>query len=718
MRQLSFFVLFSLAGVLPATAGGWQMEGGRAPSPKKERDLIAVLRSNTPKAKKADACKDLAVYGSTEAVPELAKLLSDEQLASWSRIALEAIPGAASDAALRKALDSLHGKLLVGVINSIGVRRDAAAVSPLIGHLRNQDADVASAAAAALGRIGNAPAAESLRQALAGAPVKVRSSVAEGLVLCAEHFLSEGQSGQAVDIYDVVRKADVPKQRVLEATRGAILARKQDGIALLLEQFHSPQKELFQLALMTAREFPGGQVDEALAAEVDRATPERAALVIEAMADRKETVVLAAVLKAAAHGPKPVRVAAIGALGRVGDASCLLPLLETALESDEDVAQTAKSALAELPGDNVDKDIVARLHDAQGKMYPLLLELVGERRIAAVAELVKALDHADDAVRTAALTSLGTTVPAKDLNVLIAQVVAPKHAEDSQVAQRALKAASVRMPDREACAKELAAALDRASVPTKIEMLKILAAVGGTESLAAVGAAARNSDPEIQDASSRLLGSWMTIDAAPVLLDLSRTASSDKYRVRALRGYIRIARQFVMSESDRLSMCQKAMAAATQPAEQKLVVDILKRYRNLENLKMAASIAREMPQLNAEASQAALTIARELGDEKHSSTADEARDILSHAKLQKVKLEIVKGEYGAGANQKDVTKPLQKQASDVQLILLPSPNYSTAFEGDPAPKVAKKLKIEYRIDDKPGEASFAENALIVLPLPK
>ena len=141
-------------------------------------------------------------------------------------------------------------------------------------------------------------------QSLAAAPVKVRSAVAEGCVLCAERLLAEGKAAEAAEIYDEVRKADVPKQRILEATRGAILARKQEGIPLLLEQLRSPDKGLFQIGLSTAREFPGREVDEALAAEMARATPERAALIVQAMADRKETVVLSAVLKAAGQRPQ------------------------------------------------------------------------------------------------------------------------------------------------------------------------------------------------------------------------------------------------------------------------------------------------------------------------------------------------------------------------------------------------------------------------------
>ena len=109
---------------------------------------------------------------------------------------------------------------------------------------------------------------------------------------------------------------------MIEATRGAILARGKDGIPLLVEQLRSTDKGLFQIGLSTAREFPGRAVDQALAAELDRPRPSGRRLSFVAMADRKETVNLAAVLKAAGSG-KQVRLAAIGALGRVGDATCL-----------------------------------------------------------------------------------------------------------------------------------------------------------------------------------------------------------------------------------------------------------------------------------------------------------------------------------------------------------------------------------------------------------
>jgi HEAT repeat protein len=683
-----------------------------AESAQKEAEQLAILTSDAPSAEKALACKRLAVYGSSKSVPELAKLLPDAQLNSWARIPLEVIPGPEADEVLRQAAESLQGRILIGTINSIGVRRDANAVESLTKLMQNEDAEVAAAAAVALGRVGNDAAAKTLKNVLASARLGVRSAVAEGCVLCAERFRLEGRDADSIALYDDVRAADVPKQRILEATRGAILARKDNGIPLLIEQFKSFDKGLFQIALSTAREFPGTAVDQALATEMAKTTPDRAAPIIGAMADRPETVVLPAILKAATGTAKEVRIAALNALGRVGNTSCMQTLLDSAIEPDAEISASAKKSLAEIPGENVDKNIVTRLAKAEGKVYPVLLELVGQRRIEALQQLLKAIDHADAAVRTAALTSLGTTVPPEKLSVLIKFAVSPKHAEDAAVAQQALKTASVRMPDREVCAKELSAALERAPVATQIVLLKILGEVAGTKALQTIADAAKNPDPQIQDAASELLGNWQTIDAAPVLLGLTKSAPEDKFRIRAMRGYIKIARQFTMSDAERIEMCHKATEACFRTAERKLVIEVLRRYPSLDTLKLAIDATND-PELKDDASAAVLVIAAKL-----TQSVAEVRALLSKVDINKASVEIVKGEYGAGAMQKDVTEVLLKHLGETPWIVLPSDNYSEVFGGDPAPGTAKQLKIQYKLNGVAGDVALGENTLVILPVPK
>ena len=701
ITQFSLPLVMLLAVAVPAGAAEQQDSAA----------LAAVLKSDAPKAEKAITCKHLAVFGDEGAVPALAPLLEDAELASWARIALEAIPGPAANKALRDAMDKVDGRLLIGVINSIAVRRDADAVDGLAKALKSDDADVASSAAAALGRIGGPDAAKILESALAEAPEAVRSAVAEGCAYCAEQLMEAGSGEEAARLFDRVRQANVAKQRIVEATRGAILARQADGVPLLLEQLQSDDKRLYQISLMTARELTGDGVTEALVENLAKVPTDRQALVIIALADRGDAAVLPAMLKAAKEGPDSVRSAAIGVVQRLGDASCVADLLQLACDSDKEVAQAARDALKSLPGDGVNEEIVARLEGAKGTAREVLLLVVGQRRIPAVAALLKAADDQDADVRSAALTALGQTVELDNVAVLIDRVVAPQHTEDREPAAKALVAAAVRMPQRDACAEKLVDAMSKAAQPEKVTLLKTLGAMEGKVALKAVGAAAGGDNAELQDVASQVLGKWMTIDAAPVLLDLAKSDIDKKYKIRALRGFIRIMRQFDVPEKDRIEMCAAAMKAADRDEEKKLVLEVLERYPSVDAMRLAVQTA-ETPTLAEAAKASALVIAQQIGG------SSDVAELLRQAGQDPVKIEILKAEYGAGTKFKDVTEVVRKRAGSLPLIVLPSSNYNSSFGGDPSPGVVKVLKIQYRIDGKAGEATFQENATIMLPIPK
>lgn len=700
---------FLMAAVTPILAA----ENKTAPEDKQAK-LIEAIRSDAAPQIKAITCKQLAIYGGKEAVPVLAPLLTDEKLSSWARIALEVIPDPAADEALRQALGKVQGRLLVGVINSIARRRDAKAIDALTERLKDADAEVASAAAVALGRIGGAAVAKTLEQSLAGAPAAVRSAVAEGCILCAEKLLADGNRDDAVKLYDAVRKADVPKQRIVEATRGAILARQAAGVPLLVQQWRSPDKALFAIGLRTARELPGREVTDALVAELGTAPPDRQALLILALADRGDAAALPTVLQAAKSGSDEVRIVAMRVLKRLGDASYVPVLLDAAMGANAELSQTALGVLAELPGKDVDSDLAARLAKSEGKARQVLIDLAGRRCLAAaVPALLKALDDPDEQIRSAAIGALGSTIEFRDLPVLIAQVSKPSEKSgQAKAAEAALRAACQRMPDRDACAEKLLAAMTQASVPVKCSFLEVLSAVGGPKALEAVGAAAKADTPELQDAASRLLGEWMTVDAAAVLLDLAKNAPEAKHQTRALRGYIRLVRQFSLPDQQRAEMCRTAWELAKRDAEKKLILEVLERYPSLDTFRLAVEAAK-IPSLKNEAAAASLVIAQKIGGQ-----SAEIQKLLTQIGHEPVKVEILKAEYGEGTRIKDVTAVLRQRVSGFPLIVLPATDYNSSFGGDPSSGVVKQLKIQYRINGKSGEVSLPENATILLPMPK
>jgi HEAT repeat protein len=577
-----------------------------------ETELLAILAAeDADPSEKAIACKRLAIYGSEAASEELGKLLADPRLASWARIALEAIPGEAPAAVLRNAANQLEGLRLIGVINSLAARRDAGSVELFSRWMQQGSPEVASSAAFALGKVGSVQAAEQLLAFLPDAPESVRSAVAEGCNLCADKLRISDDSEMALKLYDAVRMSDLPRQRIVEASRGAILARGDDGIPLLVELLRSDDYRMVALGLQTARELESGLVGSTLISEISSARPDRAALLVEALGDLSGQADLNSLQALARGGTREVRLAAIGVLGRIGDASVIGPMLEVARESG-DLQAAVRAALVTLPDDGADQEILKRLPDASEDKQ-ILLELVGLRQLEATDELVRALSSRDPNVRAAAIQALGQTVPQSRLQVLIDQLLAPGNPEDFDQAARALRVAAIRMPDREACARVLGEALQDAASKSKTTLLETIAAVGGTNALEIVGRYGSSSEESLRDLSTRLLGEWMTIDAAPVLLELATTGPADRFQVRSLRGYIRLARQFVMPDERRAEMCRRALEAARGLSEQRLVMDVLKRYPNAQTLEIAIE-SMEKPGLREEAKQAVLAIGKKLAD--------------------------------------------------------------------------------------------------------
>ena len=170
------------------------------------------------------ACRRLAVIGTKQCVPALVALLGDAKLAHYARFALGPNPDPSVDEALRGQLGKLKGALLVGVVNTIGQRRDAAAVEPLAKLLHDRDAEVAAAPAAALGAIGGPTAARHLRVALAKSRDAARAAVADAGLVCAERLLAAGDRQGALALYETLSRSDMPKPVRMAARHSANLA--------------------------------------------------------------------------------------------------------------------------------------------------------------------------------------------------------------------------------------------------------------------------------------------------------------------------------------------------------------------------------------------------------------------------------------------------------------------------------------------------------------
>src|SRR6185295_4777222 len=170
----------------------------------------------------------------------------------------------------------------------------------------------------------------------------------------------------------------------------------------------SPDRALLGIGLHTARELPGLEVTEALAAELRQATADRQAYLLLALSDRGDAAVFPAVVEAAMRGSPKLRFAAVGVLDRMGNPAGTPARLEAASSGEGELASAALAALARLPGNKVDSDLLARIPESSGKTRQVLIELVGQRRIeAGLPAVVQSADDADAGVRGAAVRTIG-----------------------------------------------------------------------------------------------------------------------------------------------------------------------------------------------------------------------------------------------------------------------------------------------------------------------
>jgi HEAT repeat protein len=436
-------------------------------------------------------------------------------------------------------------------------------------------------------------------------------------------------------LYDTVRMANVPKNKILEATRGAILARQTDGLPLLLEQLKSPDKAFFGIGLRTARELPGTDVTKALVAALNDCPDERKAFLLLAVADRHDATALPAVYQAAQSGPAKLRLVAVGILDRQGSPASIPVLLTVAADNSAALKAAAISALARLSGPDVDSDLVARLPGASGRTRQALIEVSAQRRIAAaLPSMVSSTEDSDAGVRSAAIQAvgvLGQSEQAVDLVKLL-----QKNPEAKQRAE--LETALVSLSGRAGakCVPHIVVLEQNDEAPIRIVGLHVLGAAGGADALAAVKSAVEDKDAGVQDEAVRTLSTWPNNwpedgAVAEPLLALAKSDKKTSHQVLGLRGYL----QFVQGDKqlkndDKIAKVKEAMPLIKRPEEQRLAIAILGATPTGDSLDLLVAFTEQAP-VAADASSAIV----QLADGKISGASKEQRHQALQAAMAK-----------------------------------------------------------------------------------
>ncbi len=574
--------------------------------------LVLILEGNAAYDAKQFACRQLALTATAEHVSVLAKHLTDEKMGHMALYVLTHIDSPEVDKALLAALDKAIGRPKLGIINMLGNRRCSAAVKPLGRLMVSADKQVANEAVRALGRIGGESAGGILKNALADSEHSTKDVIAEACLECADRFLEKGQKVDAADLYKAVFTSGSPGHVRAAALKGLAAALGEEAIPFVVRSLKSDNKDLYGMAVVIVRNTAEKKAAEKMAAGFSSLRPEVQVLLINALAARNDGAAVTIINIACRSDSVAVRIAALRALGKVGDESTIALLVRHAAQGVGEEQTAAVESLASLPGQNVNSTLVERLDNSDNAGKAVICRALYQRNaVEAATALVKAARSGDRSVRVEALKALRSLAGEGEIPAIVDLIFVVEPGQADEVG-RTLAAVARRNSLHKECTENILLKLNQAEKDEqRVALLMTLGGLGHDLALPVLRRGLGDESSDIRYAAIKALSGWHNMAAAEDLLKVVRSTSNRTHRVLALRGYIDLIDAASLPAAQKLERYRHAMELADRDSEKKKVLSVIAKLHTLEAFRMAMSKLGE-PSLKNEAAQAACVIAEKI----------------------------------------------------------------------------------------------------------
>jgi hypothetical protein len=392
---------------------------------------------------------------------------------------------------------------------------------------------------------------------------------------------------------------------------GASESPQEDTIGIVLDILRSNDQEMQSAAIAMVKEMSGTEVTKALAKELPNLSAKSQMQLLSALGDRGDAAARPAVVTAVKSEDQSVRIAALRALGQLGDDSSVGLLAQTAAGAAGAEQKAARDSLYRLRGANVDKVILEGIPKADARIKVELISSIGQRNITAgVTALLETAKDSDRKVRIESLRVLKVVAGPENLPALVELLIKAKSSSDRTEAVKTIAAVAHRIEDGNSQAASVLAALPSVKeTVARCSLLDVLGRIGDNNALPVLIAALKDENVEIQTAAIRALADWPTPEPLDELMKIAADSGNKVHRILALRGFVRLLGLASDRPADKtIEMYRKAMILAPDAVEKKKVLSGLADTKSLAALQMAAGYLGDET-LSVEAGAAVINIA-------------------------------------------------------------------------------------------------------------
>lgn len=466
----------------------------------------------------------LLAVGRVKNLEPVAACLKAPETRDWAATLLAGTPGADADKALSQALASAGAEQRCSLLYALAIRKNAGAIAP---YAADKDPAVATAALAALGRIGTEEALEALAKPAAPALEDARTTA---LAACVGTLAEAGKTRAAARAAKPLFADSKSPAPLRAACAKALLLADDDFFAAGL-------KDACPQVRQTVIRAADGVSLKTLAAALKTAAPADQPALVAKLAARDAKGCASDVAALLKSDQEAVACSALRALVRIGNADQVGEIYALTAR-DGAVGAAAKDALNDLRAPGAGDALIALAQKDPGQQAKVL-GILGERAEAKLLPQFEAFLKSDSAdVRKEAWKALGKAADDRTFATLVGWLPLVQNPEQNQ-AENAIRAAAKNV-EPAARTAALSAAWAKASVSAKKTLAGLMAGYADPAFVAPLTGALADADNSLRETALRALADWPSMEPYAALKAAVTAQTDAGLKTTALRSALKL----------------------------------------------------------------------------------------------------------------------------------------------------------------------------------
>jgi len=518
----------------------------------------------------------LELIGKDDAVSCLQGYLTNERLCGYAARSLAGINTRGANEALLAALASANNACKVSIVEALGNTRFSDALPAVTSLVGSDDDNLQKTTLFALASIADPSSRQVLEHAASQAGYTFDDHYAvAAYLLYAQNLLQADKADLAGKVAKNIMKKSKSDDLVHTRTAAMTLLNEingEKGVEALVKASGDKNPEYRASALKLASAYSSPATTALWLKKLNKSKPEVKTKIVEMLGHSAKQEALPALRDLLKDKDAGVRVAAIDAVGKIGQEQVLDDYLAILKGGDPVEVEAVKNALLIMKGTELTHTLAQSLPQVPSIAQIAIIEVLAARGAQSEFDSVYPLLNSNDTeVRKASFSALQHLSGNEQLSALFGLL---ENVEQGFVpdVQAAIAYALIDIKEKDGQARLVLDYIDKAPANKKALFYPLLSTIGSQSALEAVSLALRDGNTSAKNAALDALTSWTSVNAIDTLYTVIKNSGNAEQLDKSIKGFVRLVGLSDFPAAQKLLLMKDAMEYAKTAEQKKLIL--------------------------------------------------------------------------------------------------------------------------------------------------